>query len=219
MEEFKKIVLKNRDMAIALSLLWIYAAVLVAPRAGLDPVELAGVAANITAVTLMRRQNVWGYIVAIFANSLLAAYFFGAGLSGQGIVRALYALMSGAGAYAWGRPAEDGAPKKPTYLPRVWQIPIAAGLAAVVAAQIAMGRTAVGVIDYASLYLSLSGALLIMDKKVEGWILWTLVDFVNIPLFVMSGAYLNIFYHLFSIANEMAAIPEWHREARIRARR
>jgi nicotinamide mononucleotide transporter PnuC len=206
---------KNIDFVLALALLAVYVAVLrFALRLELSGIEIAGVAANIIAVTLMRRQSVWGYMVAILANSLLAAYFYSAGLSGQTIVRAFYAVMSGAGAYSWHRPRKNGERLAPAYLPRRLWILIAAGLVAVVAAQVSMGRAALGIIDYASLYLSLAGGLLMMGKKIEGWILWTLVDFVNIPLFVMSGAYLNIFYHLFSITNEMVAIPAWHRERR-----
>jgi nicotinamide mononucleotide transporter len=206
--------MKHGDIALSLSLFALYSlAVGWIFKASLSPVEMAGVASNIAAIILLKKENPRGFAVAVAANSILAAYFVLIGLSGQAINRTIYALMSAASLASWMLPQKNGRPLRPNFLRRRWYALLFAGLAAVVAAKAWTGAGAKGALDYASLYLSLCAGLLVMRKKVEAWYLWLMMDTVNLPLFVLAGAYLNVFYAAFSLFNDSAAAIRWRREA------
>jgi nicotinamide riboside transporter PnuC len=207
---------KQKDIALALALLALYVlAVKWIWSPALSAVEIAGVAANIAAIILLKRESPWGFGVGIAANATLAAYFIIIGLSGQAINRVLYAIMSAASLISWLLPnKKTGKPLRPSFLPVHARALILAGLAAVVAAKVVAGAGTVGILDYSSLYLSLAAGLLIIRKKAECWYFWLAMDAVNLPLFVMAGAYVNIFYGAFSLVNDSLAAARWTREIR-----
>jgi nicotinamide mononucleotide transporter len=181
----------------------------------LSSVEIAGVAANIVAIILLKRESPRGFAVAVAANATLAMYFAAIGLSGQAITRTLYAIMSAASLASWVWPRKSGGPLRPTFLPARAHGLLIAGLAAVVVAKACTGSGLIGILDYSSLYLSLAAGFLIMRKKAECWYIWLAMDAVNLPLFVLAGAYVNVFYAAFSLANDSAAARRWTREAEI----
>jgi nicotinamide riboside transporter PnuC len=185
----------------------------------LSAVEIAGVAANITAIILMRRQSAWGFVVAIAANAILAAYFVIIGLSGQAINRTLYTVMSAVSLASWLWPKRTGKPLRPTFVSARLRALALLGLALMAGMRAASGAGIVGTLDYVSLYLSTAAGLLIIRKKAEAWYFWLAMDAVNLPLYVLAGAHVNIFYVCFSLINDSAAARAWTREAKANTRR
>lgn len=180
----------------------------------LSAIEIAGVAANIAAVILLRKESPWGFGIGISANSTLAAYFAIIGLPGQTINRTFYAIMCAISLASWLLPHRAGKPLKPTFLPFLARALLIAGLASTAALKYWTGAGIIGILDYCSLYLSLAAGLLIMRKKAECWYFWLMMDCINLPLYILAGAHINVFYAAFSLFNDSNAAIRWTREAK-----
>ena len=176
------------------------------------PIEIASILLIIPSLILVRKQSVWGLALNALASVLLVIYFVSIGLYGQVALRTFITLNCFVSIYFWLRGGGAGKKRselKPSFL-RGWQRAlILVGLAAVVA--VALPGGLIRVFDYASMYVVITGSLLIIKKKTESWGLFLVGDAAGMPLFILSAAYMNIFFTAFTSINNAMGFCQWRK--------
>ena len=177
-------------------------------------IEILGVALLAPAMVLMRKQSIIGFVFLIIACSLLMVYFLGLGLYGQVLLRFTGVLNGVVSIYFWRRGAGAGVVGKkarlcPTSLSSRYRLMLVAGFALLAMAAAPMGLTAV--LDFVVAYAILMGGLLLIKKKTEAWWMWLVGDLIMIPLFMLSGSWMNLFFASFSATNDVMAIKQWRK--------
>ena len=130
---------------------------------------------------------------------------------GHFIYTALCGAISMASFYSWtrhGKRTERAI--APSFLRPMWRALIAAGAAAVVCG---MWRTGfIGVLDYMVLYLGTMGQIVMVGKKIDGWMFWIITSATQIILFWLSASYLLFLRGIMYFTNNVAAYIRWRNE-------
>jgi nicotinamide mononucleotide transporter len=174
--------------------------------------ELIGIIMLGFSLILIRRQSVWGPVWAIIAAIPLLVYFASIGLYGQVTLRVIQILIAAAAIYSWRRGVKIGGEKQelqPSYLSGRQRILLV--LAFGVVAGVASLGGLKSVLDWTSMLGSIVRGLLVIKKKTETWWIRLVRDSLRLPLFIMSGSYMTLFYTLFFAGNSVAAIRQWGR--------
>ncbi len=68
--------------------------------------------------------------------------------------------------------------------------------------------------DSAVLVLSVIAQLLLMQRKLETWVFWLLVNSVAVPLYASRGLWLTAFFYALFWGNALLGFANWRRELR-----
>jgi hypothetical protein len=114
----------------------------------------------------------------------------------------------------WVRPRKNkGAELKPSFLNNGWLLPIFAGAAAIVCYRWGTGSF-MGRIDFLAPYFSLLGYVLLGNKRVQGWIFFTLSITVMAILMVPIEAYLLLGRNLMYMVVGTMSFIKWRGQIR-----
>ncbi len=201
----------NLDIPLFLGLITIYFLIMKfvigMPVSNLD---FIGCFVNLISVLLMKRENVLGFVFGILAGIILIIYYGSLGLSGQILIRSFYIALNIISIYFWLKRDCNGNRISPSFMKWWLRIVFILGLISIVTVSTPFGIIAA--LDFTSVYLSISGSIVIAKKKIEGWLIWILADSVNILLFTLSGAYMSAFREVISLSNEVLAAKQWFKK-------
>lgn len=159
-------------------------------------------------VVLAARQNTWGWAWGIVSCSLWAyASFFFYQLWLDALLQLFYVIMGFVGIYNWTfkNRVKDQAPEQPNELPisRLTRRENALIIIGGTAAALLFGYffdvytpAAATYLDAFVTVFSIITTFILVQKKLENWAYWVVVDGVSIYLFASRGAYLFAFIML-----------------------
>jgi len=203
----------NLDTILVLGLTILYFAVMKHVFGfAVSPIEFAGVLLTMTSLILMRKENIFGFVVAIVANVVLLIYFASLGLPGQSILRIAYSAISVAGIYSWLRPSEKSTRRLLPSNTQPWILILFACAVGAIAITACARSGAVSALDITMLCLGFGGKIFLVWKKIEAWHIWILDDLLGITLFAMTGAYMSLFRAIITLGNSIAAAVSWRKE-------
>jgi nicotinamide mononucleotide transporter len=187
----------------------------------IGPLELAANAFTAVAIVLAGRNSVhtwWTGIVGcalfgllfaqsrLYADVLLQVFFIGTGLFGW---------------WRWLRGA-SGAPLPITHATvrsLLLAFPLGLGATAAYGALLYLYTNAYApFVDSAVLVFSVIGQLLLMQRRVENWAFWLLVNTIAVPLYYSRGLYLTSALYAGFWINAIASWLFWRRKAAEQAR-
>ena len=193
------------------SLAGIYAAI-----AATEPLELAANAFTAVAIVLAGRNNVHTWWTGVVGTALFGLLFAQNRLYADVALQVFFILTGLIGWWKWLR-GQHGEPLPVTHAGAgslVWIVPLGLGATAAYGAMLHHFTNAYApFIDSAVLVFSVIGQLLMMQRRVENWGFWLLVNTIATPLYFSRGLHLTaILYGGFWI-NALVSWRNWHKLA------
>lgn len=178
--------------------------------------EIAANAFVAAAIFLAGRNNVHTWWTGIVGCTLFALVFYEVKLYADVILQIFFVLTSVAGWYRWlrGKSGQelDVRFSKPSF------IAICAALAVVAAAGYgallhAFTDAYAPFLDSMVLVFSVLGQILMMDRRVENWWAWLLVNTIAVPLYASRGLYVTAALYAAFWINAVVSLVRWRRLA------
>lgn len=183
----------------------------------IGPLEIAANVATTVAIVLAGRNNVHTWWTGILGCSLFAALFFEARLFADVVLQAFFILSSVLGWWNWVR-GKQGEPlpiAAANFRSLAWTIPV--GMAATwgYGALLHHYTNAFApFLDSAVLVFSIVAQLLMMQRRIENWPFWLLVNSIAVPLYASRELYLTAFLYGCYWINALVSWYWWRKLAR-----
>jgi nicotinamide mononucleotide transporter len=182
----------------------------------MNPLEIAANAFVAVAIFLAGRNNVHTWWTGIVGCTLFGYVFYAVKLYADVTLQVFFVLMSMVGWYRWLRGNSgqqlDVRFSQPSF------VALCAGLAAVAAA--AYGALLhlftdayAPFMDSVVLVFSVLGQILMMDRRVENWWAWLLVNTIAVPLYASRGLYVTAALYAAFWINAVVSLRRWRRLA------
>ncbi|HZX27007.1 MAG TPA: nicotinamide riboside transporter PnuC [Telluria sp.] len=185
-----------------------------------SPLELAANFLNAIAIVLAGRNNVHTWWTGIVGCSLFALVFYDSHLYADVALQGFFVGTSFIGWWQWLRGA-GGQPLTVTHAnfrSLLWTVPV--GLAATAAYGVLLHRYTnayAPFLDSAVLVFSVIAQILIMQRRIENWAFWLLVNSIAVPLYFSRGLYLTSLLYAGYWVNAAVAWRLWNRLATAQA--
>lgn len=181
------------------------------------PWEVAANAVTAVAILLAGRNSVHTWWTGIVGCVLFAWVFLQSRLYADVVLQGFFIVTSAIGWWQWQR-GWDGGPRRITRA-RVavlaWAVPIGGVATLSYGAMLhALTDAYAPFIDSAVLVFSVIAQILLMQRKVESWAFWLLVNTIAVPLYASRGLYLTALLYAVYWVNAAIAIRHWSRLAR-----
>jgi nicotinamide mononucleotide transporter len=182
-----------------------------------SPLELAANAFTAAAILLAGRNNVHTWWTGIVGCTLFGALFAQNRLYADVVLQMFFV---GTGVLGWWRwlHGNDGAPLPITHAgwrSLAWMIPAGIAATAAYGALLHFYTNAYApFIDSAVLVFSVIAQLLMMQRRIENWPVWLLVNTIAVPLYYSRGLHLTAFLYLCFWVNAIVSWVWWTRLAR-----
>jgi nicotinamide mononucleotide transporter len=183
----------------------------------MNPLEIAANVFVAAAIFLAGRNNVHTWWTGIVGCTLFALVFYEVKLYADVILQIFFVLTSIVGWYRWLRGNSgqelDVRFSKPAFLA------VSAVLAVVAAGGYGMLLHAftdayAPFLDSMVLVFSVLGQFLMMDRRVENWWAWLLVNTIAVPLYASRGLYLTAALYAAFWINAVVSLARWKEIAR-----
>ena len=178
--------------------------------------EIAANAFVAVAIFLAGRNNVHTWWTGIVGCTLFGYVFYGVKLYADVTLQVFFVLTSIVGWYRWLR-GNSGQQLDVRFSPPSF-VALCAGLAAVAAA--AYGALLhlftdayAPFMDSVVLVFSVLGQILMMDRRVENWWAWLLVNTIAVPLYAARGLYVTAALYAAFWINAVVSLRRWRRLA------
>lgn len=176
------------------------------------------IAANIvtaTAIFLAGRNSVHTWWLGIIGCTLFGVLFYGAKLYADVTLQVFFVATGLIGWYQWaGGKNKEALPITRTHVPTL--------IGSVVIGIIVGGIYAMLLYHFTDAYApgwdtvllvgSVIGQILLMNRKIENWGFWLLVNTVAVPLFFSRGLYLTAVLYSAYWVHAIIAYRKWHRD-------
>jgi nicotinamide mononucleotide transporter len=183
--------------------------------------ELAANAFNAASIYLAGRNSIHMWWTTIAGCVLFAQVFYAAKLYADVTLQAFFIATAGIGWWRWVRGSGGGE------LPVRYSSPalVASSLVAGVLVTIGYGwllhrftDAYAPFLDSLVLAFSVLGQLLLMDRRVESWWCWLLVNTIAVPLYASRGLYVTAALYAAFWVNAIVALRRWRTLANERRR-
>ena len=182
----------------------------------MHPLEIAANFFNAASIFLAGRNSVQMWWTTILGCLLFAYVFYNARLYADVTLQAFFVATAGIGWWRWVR-GSSGAELPVRHSSRPM---IVGGAAAGIAVTLGYGwllsrftNAYAPFIDSIVLAFSVLGQLLLMDRRVESWWCWLLVNTIAVPLYASRGLYLTAMLYTAFLINAIVALRHWNRLA------
>lgn len=182
-----------------------------------SPLELAANAFTAAAILLAGRNNVHTWWTGIVGCTLFGLLFAQNRLYADVMLQMFFV---GTGVLGWWRwlHGNNGAPLPITHAgwrSLAWMIPAGIAATAAYGALLHFHTNAYApFIDSAVLVFSVIAQLLMMQRRIENWPVWLLVNTIAVPLYFSRGLHLTAFLYLCFWVNAIVSWVWWTRLAR-----
>ncbi len=182
-----------------------------------SPLELAANAFTAAAILLAGRNNVHTWWTGIVGCTLFGLLFARNRLYADVVLQMFFV---GTGLLGWWRwlHGNNGAPLPITHAgwrSLAWMIPAGIAATAAYGALLHFYTNAYApFIDSAVLVFSVIAQLLMMQRRIENWPVWLLVNTIAVPLYYSRGLHLTAFLYLCFWVNAIVSWVWWTRLAR-----
>lgn len=170
---------------------------------GLSLIEAIAAVSYTWSVWLLARNQLSGWWIGLLGTILYAIVFYQAKLYAEVGLQAFYFFTSLQAIAIWLRGGQNQTEKPVSYISRRWLIvSIVAAIAGVFALQsfLMAIRGAAPFWDALTTIMSLVAHIYLMNRLVESWYLWIVVDIIYVPLYASRGLYLtSVLYAIFVV--------------------
>lgn len=183
----------------------------------MNAAEIAANALVAAAIVLAGRNSIHTWWTGIIGCALFGWVFFDAKLYADVTLQGFFIVTSAIGWWKWLHGNQGRA--LPVRFSRPALLTVSGGGAALVA--IGYGfllhrftDAYAPFLDSVVLAFSVLGQLLMMDRRVENWWCWILVNTIAVPLYAARGLYLTAVLYAAYWVNAIVALRRWRRLAR-----
>ncbi len=176
--------------------------------------EIAANAVTTVSIVLAGRNNIHTWWTGIVGGVLFAVLFYQVNLYADVALQIFFLGTSALGWQQWLK-GDRGQPltvAKADFSKLAWTIPVA------IVATIAYGaalhfftKAYAPFVDSAVLVLSVIAQFLLMQRRIETWIFWLLVNSIAVPLYASRGLYLTSFLYATYWINALVSWAWWRR--------
>lgn len=157
----------------------------------LNPLEVAAIAVNAASVWLAARNSVHTWWTGIVGGALFAALFYGARLYADALLQGFFIVTSVVGWRRWRRDPLGAGERPVTRAPVRMLLLCAVGGVLVTYGWAAVMRATTDAVaplpDSAVLVFSVIAQLLLMERRLETWPVWLVVNTISVPLYASQG--------------------------------
>lgn len=182
----------------------------------IEPVELGANAFTAAAIFLAGRNSVHTWWLGIVGCSLFALLFYQSHLYAEVLLQVFFI---GSGVLGWWKwtSGHHGAPlsiSHANFASLLWTVPAGIGATAAYGAMLHFRTNDYApFFDSAVLVFSVIAQILLIQRRVENWTFWLLVNTIAIPLYASRGLYLSaVLYAAFWI-NALVSWVRWRKLA------
>jgi nicotinamide mononucleotide transporter len=183
----------------------------------IGPLELAANAFTALAIVLAGRNNVHTWWTGIVGCTLFAILFGQNRLYADVLLQAFFVATSIAGWWKWLRGGGAGKELPVTHAgvaSLLWTVPVGVLATAIYGALLHYYTNAYSpFFDSAVLVFSVIGQILMMQRRVENWAFWLLVNTIATPLYFSRGLHLTAVLYAGFWINALVAWRAWRRLA------
>ena len=187
-----------------------------AALAATAPLELAANAFTAAAIVLAGRNNVHTWWTGVVGTALFGLLFAQNRLYADVALQVFFIVTGLIGWWKWLR-GQQGAPLPVTHAGAaslLWIVPLGFGATAAYGAMLHHFTNAYApFIDSAVLVFSVIGQLLMMQRRVENWGFWLLVNTIATPLYFSRGLHLTAILYAGFWINALVSWRNWHKLA------
>lgn len=198
-------------------------ALLTTPQGALLKVAPLEVAANVftaLAIFLAGRNNVHTWWTGIVGTALFGVLFGLTHLYADVALQLFFVVTGILGWWKWVR-GDHGEPLPITHATRAslaWGIPLGIAATAAYGAMLHFYTQAYApFLDSTVLVFSIIGQILMMQRRVENWAFWLLVNTIAVPLYFSRGLHLTALLYAAFWINAIVSWRNWRRLARAAA--
>lgn len=181
------------------------------------PLELAANGLTALAIFLAGRNSVHTWWAGIVGCSLFALLFFQANLYADVMLQAFFVATSVVGWWKWAR-GDHGRPlaiSHANFSSLLWTVPVGITATAAYGALLHFYTNAYApFLDSAVLVFSVIGQILMMQRRIENWAFWLLVNTIAAPLYFSRGLYLTAALYAAFWLNAVVSWLRWRTLAR-----
>ena len=181
----------------------------------MTPLELAANVFNLISVLLANRNSVHTWWTGIIGTILFAALFFEVKLYADFTLQFFFVATSVIGWWNWlhGGESNDELPITRTSLGRLLRDLVIAAITFAGYGYLLFRFTDASYpfVDSTVLVLSILAQLQLMERKLENWIFWIIVDGIATPLFASKELYLTAAIYAAFFLNAVAGLWNWYR--------
>jgi nicotinamide mononucleotide transporter len=181
------------------------------------PIEIGANMLTAAAIFLAGRNSVHTWWIGILGCALFALLFFQSNLYADVLLQGFYIVTSIVGWWKWVR----GAHGKPlpishaNFSSLLWTIPVGLAATAAYGALLNFYTDAYApFVDSAVLVFSVIGQVLLIQRRIENWAFWLVVNTIAVPLYASRGLYLTAALYAAFWINAVASWMWWQKLAR-----
>lgn len=182
----------------------------------IGPLEIAANAMTSAAIFLAGRNSVHTWWTGIIGCGLFAVLFFQWQLYADVVLQAFFIVSSMIGWWQWTK-GKQGAPLPITHAGwpmLMWIAPVCVAATAAYGALMHFYTDAYApFVDSAVLVFSIAAQLLMMQRRVENWPIWILVNTIAVPLYASRGLHLTAVLYAFYWVNAVVSWISWRKLA------
>lgn len=197
-----------------------YAAAFSAELASLSPLELAANIFTALSIVLAGRNNVHTWWSGIVGTGLFAILFGQSHLYADVALQIFFVATSIVGWWKWVR-GDHGEPLPITHTTLAnlaWTVPLGIVATAAYGAMLHFYTQAYSpFLDSTVLVFSIIGQILMMQRRVENWAFWLLVNSIAVPLYFSRGLHLTSLLYAGFWINAIVSWRNWWRLAASKA--
>jgi nicotinamide mononucleotide transporter len=160
----------------------------------MTPLEISANAFTAVAIFLAGRNSVHTWWTGIVGCTLFGLLFAQSRLYADVVLQVFFVATSVLGWWRWVR-GRDGAPLPVTHAGQrtlLWMVPVGIVATAAYGALLHYYTNAYApFVDSAVLVFSVIAQLLMMQRRIENWPVWLLVNTIAVPLYASRGLYLT----------------------------
>ena len=183
----------------------------------IGPLELGANLFTAAAIFLAGRNSVHTWWNGIVGCALFAQVFYQARLYADVLLQAFYLATSVLGWWQWSRGA-GGAPlpiSHANFSSLLWTVPAGVTATVLYGGLLHFYTNAFAPFaDSAVLVFSIIGQVLLIQRRIETWAFWLLVNTIAAPLYFSRGLYLTAALYLAFWVNALASWMWWRKLAR-----
>ena len=186
--------------------------------------ELLGLVTGLLAVVLASRGQVATFFVGLINCALYFALFLQQHLYSMMLMQVFFFAIDVYGIVAWGIPRKNKPDKQLKISTLQPQHQVGVGLAIIfggllwgwlmesVTAHWNIEQSDYIYTDAIVFVANVVGQLLLARKKIENWVVWTLVDLLSIVLCILSHIYLTAIFYVVCVAISIYSWYQWHKK-------
>lgn len=182
----------------------------------IGPLELGANVFTALAIFLAGRNSVHTWWTGIVGCSLFALLFFQANLYADVLLQAFYVVTSVLGWWKWVR-GPNGEPlpiSHANFASLFWTVPVGLAATVIYGALLHFYTNAYApFVDSAVLVFSVIGQVLLIQRRIENWAFWLLVNSIAAPLYFSRGLYLTAALYVAFWINALASWLWWNKLA------